>query len=267
MPEPLRLLFLGDRRISWEALKHLASPAWRDAFDLRGLVTSPDIEAHYTALTGEQPQFITNASRRTQAILDCIRDQQIDVLLSIQYNWILPASVLDAVQRRAFNLHNAKLPDYKGYNSIAHAIHNGDTVYESTLHWMADEVDSGDIAYVGLTPIRPDDTARSLYERSVDGAMDAFVRLLADLKAGRSPPRRPMQTGAGVFYQRDSAAELADLTGVVDPVQIERTARAAYFPPVQTAWRQDGGERRPVLPARTVGAAEALVPANAPLYA
>tara|TARA_Y100000589_G_C26686737_1_gene440086 strand:+ start:98 stop:328 length:231 start_codon:yes stop_codon:yes gene_type:complete len=63
------------------------------------------------------------------------------------------------------NLHNAKLRDYKGYNSISHAIIESKKDFTSTIHWMAQEVDSGDKIVEGVVPIHSNDTALSLYKK------------------------------------------------------------------------------------------------------
>jgi methionyl-tRNA formyltransferase len=265
---PYRLMFLGDRRISWEALKLLRSPQFQVAFDLRCLVTSPEMYGHYMAgHDGHPPRFIDNNARNTDAIKLCIEEERIDLILSVQYNWILPPAILGRVDNLAFNLHNARLPEYKGYNSIAHAILNGDDSHDSTLHWMANEVDSGDIAYIRQTKIRPDDTARSLYLRSVTAAVEAVECLLRDLKDGTAVPRAPMRNGRGAFYGRETASQLADLTEIPDGPDADRIARAAFFPPYTVAYRQIDNRKILVLPAtEKLGDPALLPPANAPLY-
>lgn len=264
-PRPIRLMFLGNRRLAWETLKLLYAAPYHAAFNLRAVVADAAIRDHLIRLPPlGDTRFISSDARQSTQIAETIRAESVDVLLSIQYNWILPADVIDLVQAQAFNLHNARLPDYKGYNSITHAIANGDTTYASTIHWMTEEVDSGDIAYVAQTPIQPDDTAVSLYLRTVDAAMSAVASLLNDLAAGTPVPRKPMPTGAGVFHARHSVDVLANVTGKNDPAEIARIARAAYFPPFNAAFIEHAGRRYFVLPAsETENVVLAGRPANA----
>ena len=246
---PIRIMFLGNRRIAWRALKLLTSDQYKAHFDLRVLVTDESIWRNFRILRpGNQAVHITNQQRQTDAIGHAIQSNAIDVLLSIQYNWILPGQILDMVGRRAFNLHNARLPSYKGYNSISHAIANGDTTYDTTVHWMADEVDTGDIAYIARTPIARDDTALTLYRRTVDTAMTAVQSLLNDLAAGRTVPRSPMPNGHATFYVRNSVAAMADVTNQVDTATLALMARAAYFPPNNTAHFFHDGQKYLIVP-------------------
>lgn len=98
------------------------------------------------------------------------------------------------------------------------------------------------------TPIREDDTAISLYERTIDAAVASVMNLLGDLRDGRPVPRQPLPPGRGTFYGRDSVAQLADVTDVRDPRRIAQLARAAFFPPRNTAFFRDGGRRYLVIP-------------------
>jgi len=229
---PIRLMFLGNRRIAWDVLKLLSSDAYCSSFDIRALVTDATIWREYQAL---QPQsdicFISSDRRQSEKICETVKSQSIDVLLSIQYNWVIPGNILDMVGRRAFNLHNARLPNYKGYHSITHAIANRDTSYETTIHWMADAVDSGDIAYVVQTPIEADDTAQSLYLRTIDAAMVAVHHLLLDLVTGAEVPRLKQPQGCGTFFARNSVELLADVSDKVNIEQLSHITRATFFPP------------------------------------
>lgn len=263
-----KLIFLGDRRIAWEVLKHLHGNALRDAFVIRALVSCETLEPHYAALRGDRAyRFISNRKRANAEIADAIASEGITLLLSVQYNWVLPPEILDAVGRNAFNLHNAKLPDYKGYNSVSHALLNGDAVYESTLHWMDDRVDEGDIAYIGRTPIQADDHAYGLYIRTIGAAVNACVQLLVDIRNGKTPPRQKMDARAGVFYGRDSVKNIADVSTVTDTEERDCIIRAAFFPPYNTAYTVGNGLKLPILPAGVALEEVAGLPAaNAPSY-
>lgn len=249
MQPPIRLMFLGNRRIAWEVLKLLSSDTYRSSFDLRALVTDASIWQEYQALHPQSDAcFISSERRQSEQIYETIKTQSIDVLLSIQYNWIIPGNILDLVERRAFNLHNARLPDYKGYHSITHAIINHDTSYETTIHWMTDVVDSGDIAYVTHTPIQADDTAQSLYLRTIQAALLGVQNLLSDLASGADLPRTAMSQGYGNFYSKSSVALLADVTDNVDSKQLALISRATFFPPNNTAHFYYEGKKYLIVP-------------------
>lgn len=244
-----KLIFLGERRIAERALTLLQSEEFAGHFDLKVVVMGrATYERFFSATSGEKPRLILNDKRRTDEILSAIVEAQVDILISVQHNWILTREVLSSVNGFAFNLHNAKLPHYKGYNSIAHAIMNGDSVFASTIHWMAEDVDAGNIAYVRETEIKAEDTALSLYLKSVVAAEGALLDLLTSLRDGAVVPSLEMDHKAGVFYEKDSVSKLADLTYVDDPLYFARAARAAFFPPLNMAYKVVDGLRFFIVP-------------------
>lgn len=243
-----KVILLGDGRISQRALAVLCSPRFSSVFDLKALVTNVDFyeKAAERFFRRSDVEFINNSERNDEAIEQSIRTHRVDLLLSVQHLWILPPRLLSMVSGQAFNLHNAGLPEYKGYNSIGHAIIDGVAQYRTTIHWMADVVDTGDIAFEGMVPVADDDTAVSLYLKTVDVAENQFRRLLSSIVAGTTP-RVPV-VGAGKFYGRHALDALKDVTTVESPELRARIVRAAFFPPLLPAYCINAGQKFYVLP-------------------
>lgn len=110
--------------------------------------------------------------------------------------------MLKEVNYNAFNLHLAKLPEYKGYNSFNHAILNGDKRYGVTLHWMSECVDEGYAAYEDDFAIEATDRAYSLYKKAEETGYELFVKFISDLLSGTVSKERTFQGGR--FYQRNT---------------------------------------------------------------
>tara|TARA_B100000686_G_scaffold342679_1_gene422276 strand:+ start:752 stop:1552 length:801 start_codon:yes stop_codon:yes gene_type:complete len=245
-----RIAFFGEGRISAEALQLISDVPFMSEFEVGLLVTSETVRrsAIERGVVSDSVPFISNSRRYVEETLSVIEKTDIDIVLSVQHIWILAPEILDAVGGNAFNLHNAQLPEYKGYNSVSHAIINGDETFHSTLHWMDPVVDSGDIAFEGVIPILPDDTAVSLYERSVASAVEQVRLLLQGVKEGHVP-RRPLE-GDGRFYRRGELETLKNLTQVSDEMEIDRLVRGAFFPPHEPAYVEKSGRKHYLLPRR-----------------
>lgn len=244
-----KMIFLGQRQIAWKALEALARPENRQALDLAVLVTDPDTFGLVRQeLPSLAPRFIANDRRRKDEIIAAIREAGVDLLVSVQHNWILSREVLEAVGGYAFNLHNARLPHYQGFNSVSHAIINGDEDYYSTIHWMEEEVDTGPIAFEEITPISPVDTALSLHRKTIVAATMAFEKLLSALRAGEPIPRRPADKVEPRFYDKNSIKEILDVTAVRDPAQLDRLARALFYVPHNIAYQLVDGRRTYLVP-------------------
>ncbi|MBG78547.1 MAG: phosphoribosylglycinamide formyltransferase [Alphaproteobacteria bacterium] len=67
--------------------------------------------------------------------------------------------------QRMINIHPSLLPDYKGLNTHQRAIDDDKDTAGCTVHFVAPEVDSGEIITQKQVPIHPDDTAETLAKR------------------------------------------------------------------------------------------------------
>jgi methionyl-tRNA formyltransferase len=209
------------------------------------LVVDDAIAAVWAELQGEVLR-IDARDRDSNGLLEALARTGITALVSVQYPWILPTEVIEAVGGRAFNLHNARLPDYRGYNSLTHEILNGESVHTVTLHWMQPQVDTGYVAYSAITQIDQTDTAKSLHQRSIPLARCVFDRLLDALASGDSIPRVEIPPG-GHFYRRVEIEQHRSLSAPFDADEIARHARAFHFPPHEPAYVVDSNGRKTYL--------------------
>ena len=116
----------------------------------------------------------------------------------------------ESVNSFAFNLHNAKLPDYKGHNTCNHAILNNDRTYTSTFHYLAPEVDMGDIIFEEEIEVEENETAYSLYHKAIESGEKCFANLIRSLLEHKGLSRRPI-VGSGIFYPRNSIDKLREI--------------------------------------------------------
>lgn len=230
-----RILFLGRGEIGKKCFFVLRSA---ENLDVKAVVSDFDLRFESFFV---YPLFsISNENRSEDKILDMIRECEIDTLISVQHVWILSSSIIQAVEGFAFNLHNAKLPDYGGFNTVTHAILNGDDVYTTTIHWMTPKVDIGDIVCERHVMIRGEDTASSLYQKTIPMAVANFEEFIDLLSKGKHIPRTPV-VGGGMFYKREEIHALKEIKNVNDFVEVDRKARAFYFPPHEPAYFKVGG--------------------------
>lgn len=241
------IIFLGDRKIAADALKLLSSKEMAGKFQLRVLVSSDEFITNACKFLDIKPdKTISNIQRNTKEIENSIEQYDINLLISVQHNWILSRGILSKVGM-AFNLHNARLPDFKGYNCISHAICNRERTYYTTIHWMAEEVDTGDIAYDISTVIETDEDALSLYRKTIASAKAIFGIFLKELSQGLIPPRKKI-SGDGIFYKKEEVGLLKDVTGINDPVEKDFRVRGVFFPPHEPAFIKDGDVKTHIVP-------------------
>ena len=86
----------------------------------------------------------------------------VDIIVLAGWMKILSKHFEDSFPRKIINLHPSFLPKYKGLHAIEQALNNGDEKTGCTVHYVTEELDSGEIILQGEVPIKPDDTVESL---------------------------------------------------------------------------------------------------------
>ena len=86
----------------------------------------------------------------------------VDIIVLAGWMKILTKHFVDSFPRKIINLHPSLLPKYKGLHAIEQALNNGDEKTGCTVHYVTEELDSGEIILQGEVPIKPDDTVESL---------------------------------------------------------------------------------------------------------
>ena len=246
-----RILFMGQKPIGQQIFARLSAECER--LTVVGAVSNTSVNCWwrdneiYRNSRARRIPLIDNAKRNNDAICRLVAKRQVGCILSVQHPWILPPNAIESVDGFAFNLHLAPLPNFKGWYGVNHAILQALDSFGVSLHWMDQEVDSGDIAYSAVVPIHFDDTARTLYGRCEEAGLQNFDLLLEDLSACRTPPRHPLR-GEHKSYERSALDIYREIMSLENPGEVERRVRALYFPPFEPAFVRLGGRKIFLIP-------------------
>ena len=251
------VLFLGRKDLGYRCLLHMIQDYL--CFNVVGVMSNRDTDSVwwgtndlYKFANKNNIEFMDNSERNSDWLREIVLSKEVNLLISIQHEWIIPKDILDSVGNSAFNLHAAKLPDYKGHNSVNHAILNRETLFTSTIHRMAPLVDMGDIVFEDTFPIGSDDTGLSVYNKSQDAGFTAFSKLAYYLGEGKEIPSKKV-SGVGRLYKKNEiySQKVVDLR--VDSEElIERKARAFYFPPFEPTYAILNGRKIHLYPGKCV---------------
>lgn len=245
-----KILFLGSSRLAQICLRTLlSSQTYQLTFELPAIGSSKGFfEKAVGNLPGlESCSFVDVDERDERLVLDAINQLGISLIFSVQHPWIFSGAVLDAVDGRSINLHNARLPDYRGHNSISHVILNQDKEHHATLHWMAESVDRGRPIGSASVPVDDEDTAMSLYLRSLGAVKELAESFREYLECGKIPAGKP-QSGEGAYYSKGSLEALRDVGLAKEKTEVQRVARALFFPPHEPAYFRRGAAKEYVIP-------------------
>jgi len=178
---------------------------------------------------------ITPDNPNTPEVIGQIRAMQPDFYFSFYYREMLKRELLEIPQRGALNMHGSLLPKYRGRVPVNWAIIKGETETGSTLHYMTEKPDNGDIVAQQAVPILPDDTALEVFRKVTVAAEMALNNCLPDLLAGRAQAlKQDLSKGAyfggrkaedGIIDWSQSAPEIHNLVRAVAPPYPGATTR------------------------------------------
>ncbi|HEX5339030.1 MAG TPA: formyltransferase [Gallionella sp.] len=170
---------------------------------------------------------ITPDNPNTPEVIEQIRALQPDFFFSFYYREMLKRELLEIPKQGALNMHGSLLPKYRGRVPVNWAIIRGETETGSTLHYMTEKPDNGDIVAQQAVPILPNDTAHDVFQKVTVAAEIALNDVLPALLAGKAQSvKQDLSKGAyfggrkaedGIIVWSQSAQEIHNLVRAVAP--------------------------------------------------
>jgi methionyl-tRNA formyltransferase len=146
----------------------------------------------------------------TPEVVAKIRALQPDFFFSFYYREMLKRELLEIPKHGALNMHGSLLPKYRGRVPVNWAIIHGETETGSTLHYMTEKPDNGDIVAQQAVPILPNDTALQVFQKVTVAAEMALNAVLPDLLAGNAPRIKQDLSKGGYFGGRKAEDGVID---------------------------------------------------------
>lgn len=176
------IVFAGDREIAVNVLEFLTE---KDITIASLLLPDKESASHDDDLLDicgyiDENRILRGKEFRTPEGKNILTNINPDYILSIHYQYIYPEEVLEIPTHGVVNLHPAYLPYNRGWHTPSWAILE-ETAYGATLHFMEEDIDSGDIIARKQIDIHPDDTADSLYGRALEAELELFKQTWSDL--------------------------------------------------------------------------------------
>lgn len=131
-----------------------------------------------------ETQVITRKSfYESEAILDTLRENKIDLVILAGFLWLVPGYLIRAFQRRIINIHPALLPRYGGKGMYGHHVHQA--VWEAhepesgiTIHYANEHYDEGDIIFQVKCVLEPEDTPEDIARKVLELEHYYFARVI-----------------------------------------------------------------------------------------
>ncbi len=128
-----------------------------------------------------------------------IKDKEIDVIISINYLFLIDRDIIDHAAILAFNVHGSLLPKYRGRTPHVWAIINSEKKTGITAHVIDEGCDTGDILEQVIVPIDPDMSGNDLLTIFKQSYYPIIRRVLQQIEAGKIV-RRPQEGHLATYF-------------------------------------------------------------------
>ena len=126
---------------------------------------------------------VVNDKKRLDEIKSLSKRPDVGILAS--FGAIIPKEILDFPQKGILNIHPSLLPSYRGASPVQFTILNGERETGVTIIKIDEKVDHGPIVAQTKEEVKPDDTAKSLYERLFTIGAQVLLTILPAYLEGR----------------------------------------------------------------------------------
>lgn len=224
-----RIVFMGSPDFAVPSLRALA-----DVYPIVGVVTQPDREAGRGRTLVAPPVkqaalelgllVIQPEKLRAPEAVEQLKAWVPDLIVVAAFGQILRPAVLDLPRHGCVNVHGSLLPRWRGAAPIQAAILAGDKETGVTIMKMDSGVDTGPMLSQRAMPIKPDDTAGSLFERMSALGAELLMESLPGYLDGLIQPRP--QPDEGVTYASMLKKEDGLLDFTLSAEELARHVRA-----------------------------------------
>lgn len=149
---------------------------------LRAIVSVfPFLPNHYSSLLWTKKNhvdYIVTDHVNAQETFETIQRAKPDLLISVSMNQIIKRDILGVAPKGSINVHCAPLPKYAGMSPYVWALANNETFSASTIHFMEEGLDEGDIIDQEKVSIQKSDSAFSLFYRCCTTASRQLLRVV-----------------------------------------------------------------------------------------
>ena len=122
------------------------------------------------------------SSKEEHRIINEFKWARVDLVVMAGWMRIVSKHFVNSFPNKIINIHPSLLPKYKGLNAVQQALDSGDMVTGCTVHYVTEELDSGDIICQEEVQIFPHDTVQSLTKVIQQREYEILPRAIENVK-------------------------------------------------------------------------------------
>lgn len=165
----------------WEIVKNTAKPGDILIHDSKRIAA-----AHVLPRNGFHVIPYTDQNS-VASLINEFQKHKVQLGIVASFSRILPPQLFMAPKHGTVNIHFAKLPEYRGANTLQWAIINGEKNIEVTLHYIDAGIDSGPIIQSIEIPVHNADDAVTVRNKGIKVAQKLLAEFFPRLIKGTVP--------------------------------------------------------------------------------
>lgn len=234
-----KIILFGSLGVAVDCLEWLLT---QNEFEVLGVVCSREPRSKWRVAVGDR-DMQEEAQRFSIPLLSLedVVSLEADIGLSVRFHQILKERHLKRFHQGVVNLHGAPLPEYRGSMGDAMAILDGKDYFGSSLHWMDDGIDTGDLIAVERFPITKADTVYDLFVRGNQVGLYLIKSWLHEIMKGNDIKERQniameRMNCMSRTYGRKDVIKHKRVEATMSPERIWNVTRAFQFPGQEPAY-------------------------------
>jgi len=239
------VILLGSKPGAVAALAVLIKREWCVEY----VVVSPEYESYWV----EKPSLREFALTRNVKVLssqsDIPEDAKVDFVISYMYRSLVVLNTLNMAERGAINFHAGPLPEFGGWAFYNIAVLERVKEYGCTCHYMDEGFDTGPLLKVEKFTVDIElETSFSLERKAQLKMITLFLEFCDMAERGEELPLIPQEAGAMRYMHREEFERLKEIPLDADAEEIDRHARAFWYPPYLCAFMNINGNKIEIIP-------------------
>lgn len=147
-------------------------------------------------------EFFVGNPRNGKALDFCRKKEQIDILVSVNYLFIIEKDLIELSKSFSFNIHGSLLPKYRGRTPHVWAIINNESKTGITAHLIDEDCDTGDIIEQIEIDIENEDTGADLLLKFEANYIKLLTLVLSKSKLGKLTLTKQQNNHSTYFGKR-----------------------------------------------------------------
>ena len=245
------VILLGSKPGAVAALAVLMKRQW----DIQYVVASQMDDIDWIPKPSLQELAKSNSLSILASQSDIPEDVSVDFVISYMYRNLVNPRTLNFAKTAALNFHAGPLPEFGGWAFYNVAILEQAREYGCTCHYMDENFDTGPLLKVVKFSIDSEqETALSLESKAQVRMIELFVEFCTLAESGESLPLVHQNPEKMRYLKKEEFDKLKVIPSDASPDEIDRRARAFWYPPYTCAYMIIDGNNVEVVPEVAKGA-------------